>query len=79
LNQLHQELEDTQNIEYRSRTIVGNMAQLFQASTLLQYGNPEIAAAFCQARLKNENKGWVYGTLPNDIDCGSIIQRALPC
>jgi len=79
LSDLKSELENSSNIEYRSRTIVEKMALAFQAATLLQYGNDEVADAFCQARLKNKNNGWVYGTLPDGIDCGSIIQRARPC
>lgn len=78
LTSLYQDLADTQNIEYRSRSIVEKMALLFQASTLLQYAEPLVADAFCRARLKNENKGWVYGTLPLNIDCEAIIQRAKP-
>lgn len=78
LSSLHKELADTQNIEYRSRSIVEKMALLFEASTLLQFAEPVVADAFCRARLKNENKGWVYGTLPHDIDCEAIIQRAKP-
>jgi putative acyl-CoA dehydrogenase len=78
LDDLHQALSDKSDIEYRSRSIVEKMALCFQASSLLQFGNAEIADAFCQARLKTNNQGWVYGTLPRDIDCGSIINRATP-
>ena len=79
LSDLKSELENSNNIEYRSRVIVEKMALTFQAATLLQYGNDEVADAFCQARLKSKNNGWVYGTLPDGIDCGSLIQRARPC
>lgn len=79
LDEMYSELSDTDHIEYRSRSIVEKMALLFQASTLLQYGDPLVADAFCASRLKNENKGWVYGTLPLKIDCDAIIQRATPC
>lgn len=78
LSSLEQDFANSDNIEYRSRSIVEKMALLFQASTLLQYGNSLVADAFCTARLKNENKGWVYGTLPANIDCNSLIQRATP-
>ena len=78
LNSLHADFSDKKNLEFRSRSIVEKMALLFQASSLLQYGNPLVADAFCSARLKNENKGWVYGTLPTDIDCNALIQRATP-
>jgi putative acyl-CoA dehydrogenase len=78
LNDLHQELSNKENIEYRSRSIVEKMALCFQGASLLQYGDDEIANAFCLARLKNDNNGWVYGTLAQNIDCGSIINRATP-
>lgn len=78
IKSLQQAFSDKENIEYRSRSIVEKMALLFQASSLLQYGNPLVADAFCSARLKNENKGWVYGTLPANIDCNTLIQRATP-
>tara|TARA_R110001592_G_scaffold93168_1_gene270747 strand:+ start:5184 stop:6881 length:1698 start_codon:yes stop_codon:yes gene_type:complete len=78
LNSLHADFSDKDNLEFRSRSIVEKMALLFQASSLLQYGNPLVADAFCSARLKNENKGWVYGTLPANIDCNALIQRATP-
>ena len=78
LNSLQKDFSDKENIEFRSRSIVEKMALLFQASTLLQYGNSLVADAFCSARLKNENKGWVYGTLPANIDCSALIQRATP-
>lgn len=79
LDKVYSDLADKDSIEYKSRSIVENMALLFQATTLLQYSDPLIADAFCKARLKNENKGWVYGTLPVNIDCGAIIERATPC
>ena len=78
LDDLHQALSNKADIEYRSRSIVEKMALCFQASSLLQYGNPEIAESFCRARLNTNNKGWVYGTLPRDVDCSSIINRATP-
>ncbi|MFT6029547.1 MAG: hypothetical protein ACI8O8_001283 [Oleiphilaceae bacterium] len=54
------------------------MALLFHAFSLLQYGNPFFADAFCSERLKNENKGWVYGTLIFNIDSNVLIRRATP-
>lgn len=78
LDTLHKDFADKENLEYRSRSIVEKMALLFQASSLLQYGNDLVADAFCSARLKNENKGWVYGTLPANINCNAIIKRATP-
>jgi len=76
--ELQAELSDNSEIEYRSRHIVGKMALAIQASTLLQYGNAEVADAYCQARLNTTNQGWVYGTLPKGVDCASLIKRAMP-
>ncbi len=75
---LQRELSDPQDVEYRSRAIVENMGLCFQAATLLRFGNSAVAAAFCEARLKNENKGWVYGTLPREVDCRMLIERSTP-
>lgn len=75
---LQAQLSDKNSLEFNSRSVVQNMALLLQASSLLQYGDPMIADAFCAGRLKNENNGWVYGTLPSNIDCNAIIQRATP-
>lgn len=78
LSDLQAELSNVSDIEYRSRSIVGQMALAFQASTLLQYGQAEIADAYCQARLNGTNQGWVYGSLPKGIDCSALINRASP-
>ena len=78
LDDLQQELANQDEIEYRSRSIVEKMALCFQASSLLQFGDEAVSAAFCNARLKSDNKGWVYGTLPLDIDCDALIKRATP-
>ena len=78
LSDLKQALSDLSDLEYQSRTLVGKMALTIQASTLLQYGDPEVANAYCQARLNGGNPGWVYGTLPKGIDCASLIARAMP-
>jgi len=69
---------DQADIEYRSRDLVGKMALAMQASCLLTEGDEQVADAFCQARLGNDNTGWVYGTLPRNIDCAALIERATP-
>ena len=79
LSNLQAEIANQDDFEYRSRSIVEKMALCFQGASLLQYGNSETADAFCLARLKSDNKGWVYGTLSRNIDCASIISRATPC
>ncbi len=78
LDSLNQEFSDLSDIEYRSRTLVEQMALAIQASTLLQQGDAQVAEAYCRARLDPRNRGWVYGTLPRGIDCASLIERATP-
>jgi len=79
LRDLQAALADKNDIEYRSRGIVEKMALSIQASTLLEYGNEEVADAYCKGRLDASNQGWVYGTLPRSIDCAALIARAKPC
>lgn len=74
---LNNEFSCSDNMEYRARSLVEKMALAIQASTLWQYGDALIADAFCRSRLAGRG-GWVYGTLPQDIDCSAIIERATP-
>jgi putative acyl-CoA dehydrogenase len=78
LLELGTDLTKAKDMEYRARSIVEKMALAIQASSLIQYGNADIAEAFCRSRLGKENAGWVYGTLPTGIDCKAIIERATP-
>lgn len=78
INELESYFIDQKTIEYRARLIVEKMALAIQASCLIQYGDTLIAEAFCNARLSGENTGWVYGTLPESVDCQAIIKRATP-
>ena len=78
LTDLTHALSDLNELEYQSRSLVGKMALTIQAATLWQYGDPDVASAFCEARLRKDNQGWVYGTLPKGIDCESLIARAWP-
>lgn len=67
-----------QDLEYRSRTVVEKMALAFQASSLIQFGDQQVAQAFCEARLRPEVSGYLYGNLPSQIDCAYLIERATP-
>jgi len=78
LQDLLAEIGQTEDLEYRSRTVVGKMALAMQGATLFQYGDEQVAAAFCESRLGKNNTGWVYGTLPSSVDCESLINRATP-
>ncbi len=77
IDELSGEFSVPETLEYRARSVVEKMALTFQASTLFQYGDAMIADAFCRSRLSS-NSGWVYGTLPEGIDCAAIIKRATP-
>ena len=66
---------DFDDIEYRARKIVGDMALALQASLLLRYGHPAVADAFCASRL-GDSWGSVFGTLPRGIDIAPILERA---
>ena len=57
-------LEDPQ---FEARRIVENLAVALQASLLVRFSTPEVADAFCAARLNGEG-GRVYGTLPSGVD-----------
>lgn len=74
---LKQDLTDKNDIEYRARAIVENMALALQASVLLQSGNNLVADAFCQGRFQQRSHQ-MFGTLPRGVDCRAIIDRAMP-
>ncbi|KAA8884420.1 DNA alkylation response protein [Nocardia colli] len=74
---LEQQFGDFDTIQHRARRIVGDMAQVLQASLLVRYGHPAVADAFTVSRLGGEH-GDVFGTLPTGIDTAAIIQRATP-
>ncbi|MCJ8274047.1 MAG: DNA alkylation response protein, partial [Psychrosphaera sp.] len=78
INGLGNCFKDQKTMEYRARSIVQQMALAIQASTLVQYGDAQVAEAFCASRVSGDNDGWVYGTLPVGIDCAGLIKRALP-
>ncbi|WP_431962352.1 acyl-CoA dehydrogenase family protein [Nocardia sp. bgisy134] len=68
---------DFDTIQYRARRIVGEMAQVLQASLLVRYGHPAVADGFVVSRLGHD-RGDVFGTLPNGLDTGAIIERVTP-
>lgn len=77
LHILKAELADKNDIEYRARGIVENMALALQASVLVRQGNTLLADAFCAARFQTRSHQ-MFGTLPRGIDCRAIIDRAMP-
>lgn len=75
---LQADFADLATLEYRARRVVEKMALALQGSLLLQFGDAAVAEGFCASRLTANNAGWVYGTLPEGVDCKAIIDRAMP-
>jgi putative acyl-CoA dehydrogenase len=63
--------------QFSARRIVEDLAVGLQASLLVRAAPPQVADAFCAARLGGDG-GRVYGTLPAGVDAGAIVDRALP-
>lgn len=70
-------LGNAEMLAYRARQVIEKMAILWQAATLLRYGEPDIAESFVQARVET-SEYHQYGTLPSHIDMTAIISRAMP-
>ncbi|CAB4899378.1 unannotated protein [freshwater metagenome] len=63
--------------QFAARRIVEDLGVLLQASLLLRHSTPEVADAFCAARLGGE-AGRAYGTLPRGVAARAIVDRAFP-
>ncbi len=70
-------LDDTQNIELRSRTLVEAMAVGLQAVQLLRVTDSNVGDQFCAARL-GEHLSRNFGTLAATAAFDALIWRALP-
>ncbi|EAT12731.1 DNA alkylation response protein [Bermanella marisrubri] len=73
---LKDEFQDLQTLEYRARTVVEKLALAWQASTLIQFADRDIAKAYIDSRLTGKH-GQYYGTLPASVDAQLIMQRVL--
>jgi len=76
LTRFQQHFADKNQLEPRARQLVEQMALLWQAATLLCYGESWIAEAFVASRLSDESYSQ-YGTLPDSVDAKAIVDRAL--
>jgi putative acyl-CoA dehydrogenase len=70
-------LADTDEVEYRARRTVDQLALTMQASLLLQAGNLAVADAFIASRLAQTGER-NFGTLPRGLDLDTLLQRANP-
>ncbi len=77
IDDLRDELANTDGIEGRMRMITEMMALTLQGALLTSHGAPEVAEAFCASRLAARYRG-AFGTLPSGCDLDAIITRALP-
>jgi len=74
LTALEQDLTASAN-ELEARRLAERMALAFEASLLIRHSVPEVADAFCAARLGSEG-GRAFGTLPASTRFAAIVNRA---
>jgi putative acyl-CoA dehydrogenase len=75
IERLDRELSQADDLEYRARALVEQMAVTLQAALLVQNAPAAVADAFCVSRLGDRWHG-AYGALPAGIDTDAIIDRA---
>jgi putative acyl-CoA dehydrogenase len=75
LAMVRKQFTDLDELQYRARRIVEQMAMLLQASLLLRHGPSSVADAFVASRLAGD-WGVAYGTLPTGVDTQAILERA---
>ena len=74
---LERSLSDPEDLQYRARTVVEEMALTLQASVLLRFAPTPVAEAFTVSRLGG-GSGRVFGTLPRGVDTEVILDRVRP-
>ena len=74
---LMDELNDTDDLEFRARSITEMMAVTWQGALLVRHAPAAVSDAFCASRLGTRWSG-AYGGLPSSVDFGAIIDRARP-
>lgn len=77
VEQLRVEFNDPDDVEYRARQIVDQLAVTLQSSLLLRAGNQAVAEAFIASRLAGRGQR-NYGGLPRGLDVDALIRRADP-
>ncbi|HET8582515.1 MAG TPA: acyl-CoA dehydrogenase family protein [Jatrophihabitans sp.] len=75
LAMVRKQFSDLDDLQFRARRIVEQLAMLLQASLLLRVGDPAVADAFLASRL-GRDWGVAYGTLPAGVDTAAILDRA---
>ena len=75
--EVQQALADADELEFRARRSVDQLALTMQASLLLRADNQAVADAFIASRLGQSGER-NYGTVPRGLDIEAILQRANP-
>lgn len=78
VERIKQALSNNDQMEWHARSVVESMALALQANLLVRHGHAATAEAFIATRLGENQRGLVYGTIPDGINVDSIIVRALP-
>ncbi|MHC3469734.1 acyl-CoA dehydrogenase family protein [Streptomyces sp. 7R007] len=71
------ELADLDRVEPRARRLTERLALVLQGSLLVRHAPPEVADAFCAARLGGD-AGAAFGTLPPTLNLKALVTRARP-
>ncbi len=69
------ELGNSHGLEGRARRVTEMLAQVLSAALLAQHAPKEVVDAYCAGRLGRDG-GKAFGTLPGQIECAAIIERA---
>jgi putative acyl-CoA dehydrogenase len=77
LDDLHADLADPEEMEFRARDLTGRMALAMQAALLVKHAPAAVSEAFCASRLAG-NGGHHFGQLPRGTDTATILRRADP-
>ena len=77
VERLRRSFADRDQLEYRARQLVDQLALTLQASLLVRTGNSAVAEAFIASRLAGEG-GISVGSLPRGVDTQAILHRADP-
>ncbi|MFJ9432919.1 acyl-CoA dehydrogenase family protein [Streptomyces sp. NPDC101490] len=75
IRELLGELADLDGVEARARRLAERLALVLQGALLVRWAPPEVADAFCAARLGGDGGG-AFGTLPHTLDLRSLVDRA---
>jgi putative acyl-CoA dehydrogenase len=71
------DLADLSGVEARARRLAERFALVLQGSLLVRFAPPQVADAFCAARLGGDG-GAAFGTLPATLDLAAVVDRARP-